>query len=323
MIKKFNKLPIAISGLMLGLASAGNLVGVYGEIYKNLFGFISLIIGVLLILKLINFNEFILEVKNSLGTGSIATFPMALMVLATYVHLRYNIIGYGIWFIGLSIHCLIIMYFSIKFFALNFDIKNFFPNTFVVYVGIAVASVTAPNFGFEGIGQVAFWFAVVCYILLLPITIYRLVIIKGISEPVKPTIAILIAPGFLCLAGYLSVFKIININIILAEILFIMSLIIFFAFILIYFLRILKMKFYPSHAALTFPFVISAIATNKIVGYFKSSSIKIFPYLRYFAETVTILAISIVLYVLLRYLIAFLKYIQSNNSESDELNAEN
>ncbi|KLU63188.1 potassium-tellurite ethidium and proflavin transporter [Peptococcaceae bacterium CEB3] len=313
MIRGFQKIPLAISGLMLGLASGGNLVGVYGGIYKWLFGSISALIGILLILKFINFKDFIREVKNPLGVGTIATFPMALMVLATYVPLRFHTVGYGIWLIGLLIHCLIIASFSTKFIVSSFTVKNFFPNTFVVYVGVGVASITAPNFGLEGIGQVVFWFSTVCYLLLLPIIIYRVTIIKEISEPVKPTMTIFIAPGFLCLAGYLSAFKVADINIILTALLFTMSLITFSVFILIYFFRVIKLRFYPSHAALTFPFVISAIATNKAVTYFTGMSIKTVPLLRYFTDAIRILAILVVIGVLLGYLFSLLRYLQRIN----------
>ncbi len=35
------KVPVAMAGLMLALAAAGNLVQSYGEIYRNVFGILS------------------------------------------------------------------------------------------------------------------------------------------------------------------------------------------------------------------------------------------------------------------------------------------
>ena len=41
---------------------------------------------------------------------------------------------------------------------LNFSIKKVFPSWYIVFVGIAVGSVTANVHGMERIGQAAFWF---------------------------------------------------------------------------------------------------------------------------------------------------------------------
>ena len=46
------KLPLPVTGLMLGLASTGNLVLSYGNVYRNIFGIISGIILALLIAKI-------------------------------------------------------------------------------------------------------------------------------------------------------------------------------------------------------------------------------------------------------------------------------
>lgn len=47
------QLPVPIVGLMLALAATGNLVLSYGNIYRNIFGILSAIILILMLLKII------------------------------------------------------------------------------------------------------------------------------------------------------------------------------------------------------------------------------------------------------------------------------
>mgnify|MGYP003622099584 CR=1 FL=1 len=55
------KLPLPITGLMLGLAALGNLIQSHSEGLRSLFGLVSAIILVLVILKLIMFQKGVKE----------------------------------------------------------------------------------------------------------------------------------------------------------------------------------------------------------------------------------------------------------------------
>lgn len=295
------KISIPISGLMLALAAAGNLIGPYGSIYKNILGTVSAIIFLLLLIKIFTDTKAVIESLNNAVIASVApTFPMGLMILSTYIKAFLPSIAYGLWITGLLIHSLLIVYFSKKF-ILNFDIKKVFPSYFVVYVGIVVGSVTAPAFNGEGLGQLLFWFGFISYSILLPIVIYRVFVIKSIPEPALPTITIFAAPGSLCLAGYMSSFQ--EKNMIIVWFLTILSSIIFFA-VLLYMPKMLRLKFYPSYAAFTFPCVISAIAIKKTSQFLININQGI-PLLTYVVKFQELLSIVIVVYVLIRY-IAFI-----------------
>ncbi|MBU3144911.1 TDT family transporter [Clostridium sp. CF012] len=291
------KIPVPIAGLMLALAATGNLVLSYGGIYRNIFGVVSALILLLLIFKISFDTKAVVEsFKNPVVASVIPTFTMGLMILATYIKPYDPSISFGIWCFGLVLHCFLIIYFTAKF-IFNFDIKKVFPSYFVVYVGIVVASMTAPTYNLISLGKGAFWFGLTSYLCLLPIVIYRTFVIKGIPEPALPTIAIFTAPASLCLAGYLACFPVKN-NLILG---FLggLSLIMFLG-VISYLPKLLKIKFYPSYSALTFPMVISAVAMKQLNGYLVKIKQPIYT-LKYLVEFQEMLAVLIVIYVLARY----------------------
>ena len=195
------------------------------------------------------------------------------------------------------IHGLLIIYFT-KNYIFKFDIKKVFPSYFVVYVGIVVGSVTAPAFNALGIGQIIFWFGFISYLVLLPIVLYRVFKTKGIPEPAIPTITIFAAPASLCLAGYMSSFAVKNMF--LVGFLTGLSLLMTFG-VLLYMIKMLRLKFYPSYAAFTFPFVISAIAIKKTNGFLISAGKEI-GLLKRLVLIEELIAVLIVIYVLIRYL---------------------
>jgi exfoliative toxin A/B len=292
------KIPIPISGLMLALAATGNLVLPYGKVYRNIFGSMSAVVLLLLLLKMIIDSKSVLEsLKNPVIASVFPAFFMGIMILATYLKPLSFSISFAMWIIGLTLHCVFIIYFTQKY-ILSFDIKKVFPSYFLVYVGIVVGSVTAPTYNLFKLGQYIFWFGFICYLCLLPIVIYRVVITKKIPEPAMPTITIFAAPASLCLTGYISSFQ--NKNIYLLSFLAILSLILVFLVIL-YLPKMLKLRFYPSYSAFTFPFVISAISIKQ-TNLFLIKTNRAIPILKYVVKFEEVLAISLVIYVLVRYL---------------------
>lgn len=292
------KYPVPIVGLMLGLAAAGNLVQSYGEVYRNIFGIISAILLVLMIAKTIKYPKGVAEsLDNPVVASVFPTLSMAIMLLSTYIKPYIPQLAYAMWIVGISIHIILILWFTKKF-VLSFKIKQVFPSWFIVYVGIAVASVTAPAFSMTNVGQMAFWFGFITYLILLPIVIYRVIKIKEMPELTLPTLAIFAAPASLLVAGYMNTFKTKN----MAIVWFLMTLsIIMYVVVIIMMFKLLRLKFYPSYSAFTFPLIISGIAMKLTNGFLNKSGqgITSLQYLIKFQEAVGVI---IVLYVLIRYI---------------------
>lgn len=303
------KLPIAISGLMLALAASGNMIQSYGEIYRTLLGAASTVILLLLLLllKILIYPHIVKdELENPLVASVFPTFTMGIMLLSTYFKPLAPNISFIIWLFAVIGHGLLILNFSLKH-ILKFDLKKVFPSWFIVYVGIVVASVTAPAFQMQTLGKIIFWIGICSYFLLLPLVVKRSKL-KNIPEPALPSIAIYTAPLALCLAGYLNSFE--NKSMLIVWTLVILSQV-NYIFVLYKLPKLIKLKFYPSFSAFTFPLVISALSLKLTNGYLIKTdpSIYILKYLVYFEE---MLAFIVVLYVLFKYIEFLLISLKAN-----------
>lgn len=292
------KVPLPMAGLMLGLGATGNLIMSYGSNYRNIFGILSAMVMFLLIIKAVSMPKSIREgFENPVVATVMPTFSMGIMILSTYLKAYSSSFALGMWFFGLALHCIFIIIVTKKY-ILNFNIKKVFPSYFIVYVGIVAGSVTAPIFNLFSLGQYIFWFGFITYLILLPIVIYRVLVVKEMPEPTIPTITIFSAPASLCLAGYLNSFQ--EKNVFIVGFLVALSLIMFIS-VMTYIPKMLRLKFYPSYSAFTFPFVITAIAMKGTNAFLLKSGTSI-PYFKGFVNLLELWTVAIVLYVLVRYI---------------------
>lgn len=297
MAQIIKRLPIPIAGLMLALAATGNLVLSYGNIYRNVFGLLSAIILILLLTKLIMYPKGVAEnLENPVVASVFPTLSMGIILLSTYINKFIPTIAFGVWIFGIILHIVLIIWFT-KNHVLNFNIKKVFPSWFIVYVGIVCGSVTAPTFNMTSIGKVIFWFGIISYIVLLPIVLKRVFKVKEMPEPALPTLVIFSAPVSLCLAGYMNSFQ--DKSMFMIGILAIASQATLLC-VLLQLPKLLKLSFYPSFSAFTFPLVISAISI-KLTNGFLTNTGKSIAFLKYIVKFEEILSIVIVLYVLFRY----------------------
>lgn len=142
-----------------------------------------------------------------------------------------------------------------------------FPSWFIVYVGIAVASVSAPVTGRLDIGQYAFWFGLVTYVLLLVIVCRRVWGVGEIPAPALPTTVIFAAPASLLLTGYMVSFSEKDARMVYA---LLVCSVVFWAVGMVYLAKTCRGGFLPSHSAFTFPLVISGLAVKLSAGFYGS-----------------------------------------------------
>ena len=294
------KVPVPAAGVMLGLAALGNLLAPYSMILKYACGISSAFLGVLLFSKIILHPQMM---KNDLNGNSIfasvfATFFMAIMQLCTYTFPFAPIASEVVWYGAICGHFMLMAWFTYRY-IINFELRDVFPTYFIAYVGIVVASVTAPTFNHHNLGEYIFWFGFTMYMILFALVTIRYCSKHAIAEPAKPLFCIYTAPMSLSLAGYLACVA--DKSLIMIVIMQILAQGLFVA-VLTQMPKLLKLKFYPSYAAFTFPFVITAIALRQTVSYLNEINIAVPSILNYVVGVETILATAIVTYVFIRYL---------------------
>lgn len=292
------KVPVPLSGVMLGLAALGNLLQSYSEGVRYFCGILAGLLLILLVLKLILFPGMIKEdMKNPIMASVAATFPMALMLLSTYVKPFIGNAAFVIWILAILLHIAIIVYFTVTF-IVKLQMPKVFASYYIVYVGIAVAAVTAPAFGRLTIGAAAFWFGLISLVVLLILVTYRYINFKEIPEPAKPLICIYAAPASLCIAGYTQSVETKSYGLLIG--LMIVAAILY-VFSLVKAVTYLKLPFYPSYASFTFPFVISAIAIKQASACLMNMGRPI-SFLSYVVTIETVIAVLFVAYVFIRFM---------------------
>lgn len=292
------KVPVPLSGVMLGLAALGNLLQSYSEGVRYFCGILAGLLLILLILKLILFPHMIKEdMKNPIMSSVAATFPMALMLLSTYVKPFIGNAAFVIWILAILLHIVMILYFTVIF-IVKLQMPKVFASYYIVYVGIAVAAVTAPAFGRLTIGAAAFWFGLISLVVLLILVTYRYINFKEIPEPAKPLICIYAAPASLCIAGYTQSVETKSYGLLIG--LMIVAAILY-VFSLVKAVTYLKLPFYPSYASFTFPFVISAIAIKQASACLMNMGRPI-SFLSYVVTIETVIAVLFIAYVFIRFM---------------------
>lgn len=292
------KVPIPLCGVMLGTAALGNLLQSYGEGIRNVCGIFAAFLLILVLLKLILFPGMIKEdMGNPIMASVSGTFTMALMILSTYVKPYIGQAAYIIWLLAIILHIVLIVYFTVKF-VVKLQMPKVFASYYIVYVGIAVAAVTAPAYEQLGIGTAAFWFGFVTLVLLLVLITYRYMKFKEVPNPAKPLICIYAAPTSLCIAGYVQSVTPKSYGFLMG--MFVVATVIYL-FALVKAVEYLKLPFFPSYAAFTFPFVISAIASKQTMACAANMGHPM-PFLQYVVLIETIIAVVLVVYTYIRFM---------------------
>jgi exfoliative toxin A/B len=291
------KLPYPVAGLMLGLASLGNLLLSYGTSYRYALGVLAAVILVALVAKAVIYPE---ELRTALSTPPVAavlpTFSMGLSLLTAYIRPYAPSLALAIWWSALLMHVCLLVSFTLRH-ALPFAAKAVLPSWFIPYVGLGIFSITATGFGLRPLGQSLFWFALAAYFTLLPAVVYRLLVVKQIPAALLPTTAILVAPSSLTLVGYLASFPERNIGIVY---LLLACTTLSMVGVLCAMPRLLRLHFAPSFSAFTFPFVIAAIAFKTANAFLHQSGLGI-PLLAASIIVLEMWAVAMVCYVIFRY----------------------
>lgn len=308
------QVPIPIAGVILGLTALGNLIQDYSSTLRLICGFIAAILALFLLLKFIIYPAQIKEeYKNPIIASVSATMFMSTMQLCTYAYPYVGIIAFYIWLCAIVSHLILIVWYT-KVFLLRKSLEEIFPTIFITYVGIIVGSVTSATFHQERLGEVLFWLGFIFYIFVFILVTYRYLKIE-VPEAAKPLFCIYTAPMSLSLTGYITVSQNISVPFIivleiLAQLLFVM--------VLTQLPKLLKLPFYPSFAAFTFPFVITAFGLKKCLNHLISLQVSLSPIFHIILTIETLIAACMVLFALVHYL----KYLFLHVKQGYQLNIE-
>ena len=302
-MKFIRSVPLAISGLSLALAALGNLLLPHGAVFRYVCGVLSAIVLIVFAMKFfLDRPHAKAEFKQPAPLSVLPTATMALMLLCTYILPYVGNLAVVLWYAAVAAHvCIMLLFF--KRFILGFKIGNVYPSWFVAFVGIVTVSVTAPAMGAREVGQAAFYIGFVLYFIALALIVYRKSRSIFVLEPLRLTSAIFTAPMSLLIVGYFSSFEARNTT--LVYFMLTMAVLSYIYVTVKMLTTFLKVKFYPTYAAFTFPYVISATAFRLGHNFLSAQG---FDFLAPLATVSEWIAVAIVIYVLLHY-IRFFRFV--------------
>ena len=291
------KLPLVFSGCLLGLAGAGNLIADTWPVLSHLFSLTGLVLWIFfLLLHLGNWSETKRELTKAPLLSGMATFPMAGMILSTYVFRLFPhlpLVAQGLWWFSFLLDLVLIAGFTIKF-ACPGRRVHATPSWTVLYVGIAVAALTYPVVGLIQIAYltVTFGFLATCFL-------YPLIYSDLKKKPLTP--ALLGQEGIYCAPFSLLLAALVRIGGVTLPtwslLIMILASQVFYFFVMIRLPKIVKGGFQPAFSALTFPTIITATSLKMAQGILK------LPFLDYLVLAETTICLIILVFVLGAYLI--------------------
>tara|TARA_Y100001956_G_scaffold58286_1_gene57568 strand:- start:3375 stop:4349 length:975 start_codon:yes stop_codon:yes gene_type:complete len=269
-LTQFHSVPPSQAALALGIIGLGHAWSLYvPEIGATIRPYLASLGAILLFPVLVKYftsaRTFISDIRHPLSGSLMAPMSMALLVLCDYLAVISPVIAYPIWFAALLLHLtMMIMFFGFQ--LTNFKISNIVPSWFLYPVGLISSSLAGTQFGHTVFSETLVMTCITIYFFMLPLVLYRLMFEGTLPKRARPTLAIMAAPINLTLATYLVNFSEPDpiLTGALAGIAVTMTLFIYLCYI-----RLLKLKFQPSIAAVTFPSVISAIAMHRLTSFFE------------------------------------------------------
>lgn len=291
------KLPLAFSGCLLGLAGAGNLISDTLPELSHVFSVLGLGLWIIfLISHLLDWQNTANELKKPPVLSGMATFPMAGMILATYL-LRtvpsVPLLAQILWWFSFLLDIGLITYFSVQLLTSKEKIYAT-PSWTVLYVGIAVAALTYPVVGIIEIAYATIIFGFILTFYLYP-RIYKDLKKKPLPNELLGQEGIYCAPFSLLLASLVRVggHQLLTYSIIMM----IISSQIFFILVLSRLPQILKQGFQPAFSALTFPTIVTATSLKMAQGILQVSLLNLF------VRIEIVISLTILIFVLFSYLI--------------------
>ncbi len=269
---RFYHIPPSQASLALGVIGLAQAWALYlpsvGEAIRPLLVVFGTLLLLPVLLKyLLNPTLFISDIQNPLSGSLMAPMSMALLVLCDYLATINTTFASYLWFCALILHIsMAVLFFSFQ--IINFKMSNIVPSWFLYPVGIISGTLAGSQLGHALFSQNMALVCIAIYFVMLPLVLYRLVFFGNLPRRARPTLAIMAAPVNLSLTAYLVNFK--NPDPILAGALagiaITMTLLIYLCYI-----KLMRLKFQPSIAAVTFPSVISAIAMQRLTIWFEGA----------------------------------------------------
>lgn len=298
--------PLPVAGLAFGITGLGGLFAEFGQGYwaKPLFATLDFSVLMIALLKIIYFHSMAKDnLKHPIQAAVAPIIALTLILDAGYLSEPFPTFSFMLWTISAIAFFAYVVWFVWKY-ILHFELKNVFAAFFIPFVGFCVPVMTSHHLAeyfsmLNPLREYLFLFASILFGLVFLLISWRYIQLPVEENAAKPVFAIYTAPLAMLIVGYVRLpiehsATSLTIAILLSQALFLM--------VLRQIPTILKNGFFPSYAALTFPFIITANSLWECLPIFGNPLL-----LTILAWIETLLAITLTAFVCYKYTRFFYK----------------
>ncbi|MBP2621389.1 TDT family transporter [Streptococcus panodentis] len=268
---KLSRPPLLLSGLILGLFGLANLLSAYHSFFFHFFNGLALLLWLYLTAAFLLFRQsYWLDLQKPPLCSSFATYPMASMLLASYLSkLGWVRISQLLWYAALLLHLWLIVFFTWRYLvrAKQWSVT---PSWTVLYVGLAMVGLTNGVVQQPMLGCLSIVFGLLTSLLLYPL-IFCTLRKTGLPDALKPQWAIYCAPFSLLLGSCIRLAGADAKGWFVVLLLFLSQA--FYLLVLFLLPKIFRLGFQPSCSALTFPLVNTAFSLKLGIDFLQWKSL--------------------------------------------------
>lgn len=290
---------MGISGLTIVYQKAALWVG-FSHIFANLLAildsFLFFTIAFIYTTKIIKHTQAVkAELAHTIRINFFATFSISLLLLsAIYGDFGFGFAGY-FWFLGVVFQTFFTFY-TMKFWIQNnIEITSSNPAWFIPIVGNVIVPVGGVGIVSNQVLMYFFSIGIFFWIIILAIIFNRILFHNQLAQKFMPTLFILIAPPAIGLVSYVKMTE--NFDFFAS---FLYNIGLFFTFLLLFMWKsFVKLKFFISWWAFTFPLAAITIATLLI---YHKTSIGFYANLGFIFMFITTVVVCIVAFATLKHI---------------------
>lgn len=290
---------MGLCGLAMALRQAEAVLGLpvpAGDLVAVLAGVVFAILAALYLAKLLSFRAAVMaDLNHPQRMSFVATISVSLILLAILALPAWPTLSAGLWAAGSLLHLGMTLYvLSAWVYQPRFEIHHISPAWFIPVVGNILVPIAGVHHASPELNWFFFSVGLLFWLVLFTIIIYRMIFHNPLPERLLPTLFILIAPPAVGFVAYLKLTGGVDA---FARILFNAALFITL-WLLLQAPRFLRLPFYLSWWAYSFPLAAMTIATLTLYGLSGGS------WLRWVGQGLLFLLVVVVSWLALRTLLA-------------------
>jgi tellurite resistance protein len=191
-------MPMGTGGVGLAWRQAHHALGVPAAVGEALLGFTALLWLVLVALQGLRAfrhpDAVLAELRHPVRVAFAAAPTIGLMIVAAFLHPYAPWLGAPLWGIAVALHLLVAMLLLRRILAGRGEVAMLAPPLMIPFVGNVLAPVFGVGMGFVQASWMMFGVGIILWLAVLPLLLHRLFVGPPLPPPLRPSLAILLAP---------------------------------------------------------------------------------------------------------------------------------